>query len=99
MELIQKGQDLEIMSESEFLSNFGAEIPNQHQTALTHKSKSAPKDKTHTIEIKIDFEEIVKKVASDLNISVEEVIGRLNKSNAKNDDFSPYEQKDDDLPF
>lgn len=103
MELIQKGQDLEIMSESEFLSNFGAEIPNQHQTALTHKSKSAPKDKTHTnefkIDLKIDFEKIVKKVASELNISVEEVIDRLNKSNAKNDDFSPYQQKDDDFPF
>ena len=91
------------MSESEFLSNFGAEIPNQHQTALTHKSKSAPKDKTHTnefkIDLKIDFEKIVKKVASELNISVEEVIDRLNKSNAKNDDFSPYQQKDDDFPF
>lgn len=32
LELIAKGQDLEIMSESEFLENFGAEIPNRSKT-------------------------------------------------------------------
>ena len=29
LELIARGQDLEIMSESELLENFGAEIPNR----------------------------------------------------------------------
>ena len=84
MELIQKGQDLEIMSESEFLSNFGADIPNQVRKAPKPKPQTSARNGNQPIEIKIDFDDIVRKVAADLNIPVEEVLERLNQPTTEN---------------